>query len=378
MTLDNIVGMFLQPITGNLSDRTKSRFGRRMPFVLIGLPLSAGLFVLLAITQNTLWAYILVIFLFVTIMAIWRAPVVSLMPDFVSPQYRSRGNAVVNLFGGVASAVAGLVGGMIIDINYLLGFVFIAVAMVLSLFIVFFGAREPDTRNWDFTEALNKEKEAGIWKKAREISREKEKSPIWMLVAIWGWFMTHQAIESLLSLYAVNIIGTTAGQAQQLLFIVSVSFILFAFVSSFLAKKITRKNTILIGLGICIVSLIIAIFIKGSSQIWILYVILVTYGAGWAFININSIAMMWDMATTPKQIGTYTGLYYFASFLAAVLGPITLGYVMQYIAGLEYLFPISAAFMAIAVIAMLFVKRGEPILSEEERLAIEKAKMDSK
>ena len=88
--------------------------------------------------------------------------------------------------------------------------------------------------------------------------------------------------------------------------------------------------------------------------------------------------MMWDMATTPKQIGTYTGLYYFASFLAAVLGPITLGYIMEYVTGLEYLFPIAAVFMVIAVVAMLFVKRGEPELTEEQKSELAKAKLDAK
>jgi predicted MFS family arabinose efflux permease len=311
-------------------------------------------------------------------MAFWRAPVVSLMPDFVAPQNRSKGNALVNIFGGVASTAAALVGGILIDKDYLIGFVFVAVAMIVAFVILYFGVKEPDTREWDFSEALNKQKEAGIWKKIRELVKEEEKSPIWMLIAIWAWFMTHQAIESLLSLYATKIIGVSDGKAQQLLIYVSVSFIIFAFVSSFLSKKLTRRITILIGLGICILSLVTAIFIKGPDQLWLLIVILITYGAGWAFINVNSIAMMWDMATTKKQIGTYTGLYYFASFLAAVLGPITLGYVMEYVTGLEYLFPIAALFMLIAVVAMLFVKRGEPELTEEQKSDLENAKLEAK
>ncbi|MBA7589965.1 hypothetical protein ES708_32064 [subsurface metagenome] len=150
---------------GNLSDRTKSRFGRRMPFILIGLPISAGLFVLLALTKNILWLYIIVIFFFVTAMAFWRAPVVSMMPDFVAPQNRSKGNALVNIFGGLASTAAAFVGGFLLDKNYTIGFVFVAVSMIIALAILFFSVKEPDTREWDFSEALNKEKEAGIWNK---------------------------------------------------------------------------------------------------------------------------------------------------------------------------------------------------------------------
>jgi maltose/moltooligosaccharide transporter len=41
MTFDNISGVLLQPYFGSLSDRTKTRFGRRMPFLMIGIPIAA-------------------------------------------------------------------------------------------------------------------------------------------------------------------------------------------------------------------------------------------------------------------------------------------------------------------------------------------------
>ena len=47
MTINNIAGFFIQPYTGNLSDRTHSRFGRRMPFIIIGLPLSVLMLIIL-------------------------------------------------------------------------------------------------------------------------------------------------------------------------------------------------------------------------------------------------------------------------------------------------------------------------------------------
>src|SRR6266498_5902036 len=42
LTLDNIVALFLQPLTGALSDRTHTRFGRRMPYLLLGMPLAGA------------------------------------------------------------------------------------------------------------------------------------------------------------------------------------------------------------------------------------------------------------------------------------------------------------------------------------------------
>lgn len=41
MTIDNFFGIVFQPLVGAFSDRTFTRFGRRMPWIMVGLPLSA-------------------------------------------------------------------------------------------------------------------------------------------------------------------------------------------------------------------------------------------------------------------------------------------------------------------------------------------------
>jgi MFS family permease len=375
VAMNSIAGFFIQPYTGNLSDRTRSRFGRRMPFIIFGILFSVLLIVILPFTFGSLATIIPVVIIFVIVMAVWRAPVVGLMPDFVKPEDRSKGNAIVNILGGIGTAVVSLVGGMLIKINLFWGFLFVGVCMLASLAIVFFGVKEPDTRKWNFDEVATKKKEQGIIPKLREMAHEEEKSPIWMVVAIFFWFMTYYAFTDLFSLYATDpsILNMSRGTAQELFFLVSVSFIIFALPASILSKKITRKKTIVIGLLISIVTMFVATFIRSRSDTWLLFVVLITFGMGWAFINVNSIAMMWDMARTPKQIGTYTGIYYFGSFLAAILGPMTVGYVMQYITGLIYLFPVGGCFMVIALLVMLKVKRGEPELSAEELEAKRKA-----
>ena len=45
MTIDNFFGVIFQPIVGGISDRTITRRGRRMPWIMIGLPLCAALFI---------------------------------------------------------------------------------------------------------------------------------------------------------------------------------------------------------------------------------------------------------------------------------------------------------------------------------------------
>ena len=45
MALDNILALFLLPFFGNISDKTKTKYGKRTPYIFIGVILSAILFV---------------------------------------------------------------------------------------------------------------------------------------------------------------------------------------------------------------------------------------------------------------------------------------------------------------------------------------------
>ncbi len=82
-------------------------------------------------------------------------------------------------------------------------------------------------------------------------------------------------------------------------------------------------------------------------------------GIGWALININSLPMVVDM-TDDDHIGTYTGLYYFASQAAAILGPVAFGGIIQ-IGGNNYrlMMLLSPIFLVVAFVMMMGVKRGE-------------------
>ena len=62
MALDNIFALFLLPIFGALSDKTKTKFGKRMPYIVIGAILSAIslIFIPIAFGYNSLVGVILV------------------------------------------------------------------------------------------------------------------------------------------------------------------------------------------------------------------------------------------------------------------------------------------------------------------------------
>ena len=95
------------------------------------------------------------------------------------------------------------------------------------------------------------------------------------------------------------------------------------------------------------------------GKVPVIGVILMVAGIAWSLININSLPMVVDM-TDAKRIGTFTGLYYLFSTLAAIAGPNINGLVVQ-LSGKNYslIMVIGPIFMALALLMMLGVRRGE-------------------
>ena len=85
-----------------------------------------------------------------------------------------------------------------------------------------------------------------------------------------------------------------------------------------------------------------------------LLAVLAVMGAFWAFVNINSLPMVYDLAGQ-RSIGSYTGLYYFASSLAAITGPILAGRLIDW-TSYQVIWPFCLVFLALAMGLMTQVR----------------------
>ncbi|MHA1706184.1 MAG: MFS transporter [Promethearchaeota archaeon] len=369
MALDNIMGITIQPIMGAISDKTRTRFGRRMPYIMIGVPLGALFFALIP-TERNLFELSLWIILFSTSMGFYRSQAVSLMPDFIRPVHRSKANAIINLMGGVGTAIGYFFSLFLEIIGLQMLFLMVSIIMIAALVVLVIFIDEK--KSFAYQEILKIEAEGTIEEKKKSkttlkktfkyIAKEKDKSIIFILFAIFFWFVGYQGIVALISLYGTNVLGYSKGTAGFLPFIVTVPFLLTIYPLAYLPKKIGRRNTIKIGLILWIILLIILTFMGFVPNISLLYISipLAILGAGWAMINTNSIVIVWQLAPSEEETGAYTGLYYFFSSLAAILGPVFVGFLVDINPlGISSLLLNSGIFFILAFIMMLFVKKGE-------------------
>ncbi|MDK2980787.1 MAG: maltose/moltooligosaccharide transporter [Chloroflexota bacterium] len=366
MTLDNIAALLIQPAVGSWSDRIQTRIGRRMPFIIVGAPLAAISFILLPISTS-LWLFFLAAVMLLLSMAIWRTPVVALMPDITPSKYRSQANGIINLMGGLGAIIAFLGGAKLYEMDPTYPFYLGAGLVALSALLVFVFIKEPKVS------VSSEEEPPNLMNSLRMILKDKDKSAVRILLAIFFWFIAYNGIEAFFTLYAKNHLGLSEADGSRLLGQLSLLFVLFSLPSGYIGAAIGRKKTISIGLvlmALCVVAMFVLpvdtltitlTSLPALGVVPVIGLILMVAGVAWSLININSLPMVVDM-TEASRIGTFTGLYYLFSTLAAITGPILYGLIIQ-LSGNNYslVMLVSPIFFLLALLSMRGVSRGEAL-----------------
>ncbi len=88
-----VIAMLVQPAAGLLSDRSTSRFGRRRPYILVGVLFDCLFLVAIALSWNY-WALLIAILLIQFSSNISHGPLQGLIPDLVPEDQRGRASAV--------------------------------------------------------------------------------------------------------------------------------------------------------------------------------------------------------------------------------------------------------------------------------------------
>ncbi len=368
MTLDNVAAFFLLPLIGVWSDRVWTRIGRRMPFILVLAPIAIAAFILIpAAVQmippelsgqvdrlaTPLALFVTAIGVFLLAMAGFRTPVIALMPDLTPSPLRSQANGVINLMGGVGTLIATLGSGILYSLGRGVPFIFGGALMALAVLMLFFFVKE----RREFEAAAQEDEGWGALRGIKRVSPAARRSLALLMGAIFCWFVGYNAVETFLSSYGVSELGLSAARAPLLLGVASLAFLAFAVPSGYVAARLGRRWTIVTGLAVFGVLLVANFFLRSPTLIW---PIMAIGGIGWALVNINSLPMVVDISASDADLGTYTGLYYIASQLAAVAGPTINGYIVEWGGGdYNLIFVVTPAFFALAILCMLGVTQGE-------------------
>ena len=345
MTIDNYFALFLQPTVGILSDRVNTRFGKRMPFIMVGMPLAVIFIILLANYTNFVTLIVFLVCMNLS-MSIFRSPVVSLMPDITHVENRSMANSIINFMGGIGSVIAYFVGSILWEKNNAYPFYLAAILVFLSFVILFnFIKEKRDVINYNMEVKQN----MGLIEGIKAIPNKKQ--TILLLLGIMAWFIGFNGIETFFTLYGDKFLGVSVSSAALSFTFISLAFLIFAIPAGIIGTKAGKKTTIKIGIAGMILCFIIIFFLRSIILIRIMFIF---SGIFWALININSYPFVTEMAPE-GQLGTFTGFYYLFASLASIISPPLLGLIID-VTGYKYMFLYPAFFFTLAFIFIFNMK----------------------
>lgn len=360
MAIDNVLALFMLPLFGALSDQVSTRIGKRMPFIVGGTlaAVIALLFIPLADNVMSLPLFVVALLFVLLAMSTYRSPAVALMPDVTPKPLRSQANGIINLMGAVGAIFAlALISLLVPETgkpDYFPIFAWVGGLMIVAVVILYFTIKEnkiaKEMQAYEDPEEADEEvKSSGV------MSPAVKRSFFLILVSIFFWFFSYNAVTTAFSKYVQDHLGVAGGGFANSLMLATGAAVIAFVPAGMIAARIGRKRTILTGISLLIVCFATAAFFTTFSPV--LNVLLVLIGFGWAAINVNSYPMVVEMATG-SDVGKFTGYYYTASMAAQILTPILSGFFLEYV-GYWTLFPYATLFMLLALLTMSQVKHGD-------------------
>ena len=372
MAMDNVFAIILLPLFGIWSDKTNTKFGKRMPFIAIGtlIAVISMFFMPFADNERNLILFLISTGAVLLSMSFYRSPAVALMPDITPRELRSKGNAVIMLMG-----TAGVIYSMIMikvlvktpegaeTPNYMPLFLSMMAFMFIGTLILVLTVPE---NKWSKEVKDNEtpEEKAENQNAGKKISKEKLKSLIFILLSVFLWYMSYNAINTAFSRYSIEVHHMKDGSYATYMLVATVIAVISYLPIGIISSKFGRKKVIMAGVVGLASAFLACTFVTGGGPL--LYALFGIVGISWGAINVNSFPMAVEIASDGDE-GRYTGYYYTFSMAAQVLTPVLSGVFLQYVS-YRSLFPYGVVFAALAFFTMSQVKHGDIVTGQKKSL----------
>ena len=364
MAIDNLAALILMPIFGRLSDKTHTKLGKRMPYILVGTFVCAVCFPFIPLFYHLhkLGGLIAMMAVVVCFAMMYRNPAVALMPDLTPKPLRSKANGIINIMGYIGGAFATVVGIAFVLTDYLgegkptwatgniwaieLPFIIASVLMVISALVLAFTTRENELEAKLADEIAEGEKVAAV---ADSVEHDDEKPMskanlimlILILAAEFFWFMSDNGIGTFMLNYSRNYLGARSSGNMVMTIIGGLGSVVGFAIGGIIADKIGRKWSIVGGLCLTLFGLVFWAILQSAvgrgafneetgywAFPWYLYIVWGLKGFGMSLVHINSFPMVVELCSK-KKIGQFTGYYYMASMAAQTVTPMLLGLLLR-------------------------------------------------
>ncbi|MBN2051713.1 MAG: MFS transporter [Spirochaetales bacterium] len=367
------------PAVGILSDRTKSRFGRRRPWMLYGaLPLGivyALIFRKPGFTaQGSLFAWASIMYILLcTAYTVVNIPYISLIPD-LTKDYDERTN--LNGYRSVFSILGTLIGaGAAVPLLGMfatrkegygaVGIIFGAV-IVLSALIPVFSVREKPVADGP-----------GDAKVFRSYAAVLKNGPFLRILVSFGLSTAGISVITAVLIYYFKYVFDNEGYLTGALLSLLLCSMICIPLAVLAGRKLGKKRTYMAGLCLLSLSLLLVFFLGHRVPVVGVYILLALGGCGLSTHYVLPWSMLPDaveydvMKTGIRREGVYFGLWTFISKIGTALAGLIVGMVLSFSGYVANAVQSASALLGIRTlvgpvttlffIASIFVVAGYPL-----------------
>jgi maltose/moltooligosaccharide transporter len=372
LVFDNIAGLFISPLVGAWSDSLRTKWGRRMPFIIFGIPVAVTAFIFIPLIPmgitpelngqtgqltGLLIPFIISLFVVLIALAVVRPAADVLLYDVTPSSQRSTANGIAGAIAGLLVVITALAGAALYEVFGPLPFWIAAGLALLILFLTWISIKEPEqlaNAKELAGEAFNLK---GIVTFLRSLPKDHANSLIFLLLSNLLAYVALSQMQAFLSSYGVFALGMEESDAAMLVAIPALAFLVMAIPAGLLANKFGRKNMQIVGLiGFAVGALVIYLF----PNVSMLSVGLVISGLTWPLANVVHGVMVVDSAPVETLMGTYTGLRQISVTLGFIIGPVLGGALVEAMGNdYRWVWLIMFVFLILAILAILPVTKGE-------------------
>lgn len=244
-----LISALVNPAVGRLSDRTWTRLGRRLPYVLFGVPLAT--LALFAIPSAPSYAVLLALFLLNALfISIAGVPLLSLIPDKVSPARRGRAMALFMIAGGIGAIAIQISGKFFWESRFELVYYLTAWLAVVCIFPPLFFIRESRPRAEELAEARRR---SGTSPRAALASLARGDPIALFLTSASLRYLGVGVAINYFTLFAVTDLGISVGDAALAIGVTGAVRLALAIPSGRLADRWSRKRLLVGTTGAAVV-----------------------------------------------------------------------------------------------------------------------------
>lgn len=340
----SLVGSAVQPIVGALSDRTRTRIGRRRPYFILGVALTtASLLYLSGFPPLVPMLMVLSINAFFLNVAV--DPYNALLADLVPADQRGRVGAVLAVFNMVGQIAASLASLFLWDRSPELVFMVVAALLVVSFTITTIFIHEPESPPRP-TERVRLDVGAYV----RDLAGRRALL-IYILAAVLFWLGTGGVLP-FLTRFGVTVLGMSEGDSFGLFLPALVGTIIGAIPAGYLADRRGKKPVLAVGLFAYSIIALVASQVATIPQAFVAMAVVGLANGVWTALAMPLLADLVPPERAAEMIGLGSALWSLAQPVGAVVAGLLIASTDSYRAA----FVGAGVFVFLSFALLLFVR----------------------